>query len=218
MTLLFCSVPFRRKQNGRSPCPRMETGRAEAMRRKIQSTIPIVENDASKAKRSIALSNRSHLEAIRVDWQREIDRSIVDSRLQTQSSLDRSTRSKSKSGSSKLPQNSLEDHSSIKLSILVGESTSWHFFFCTLKDHAQLLIMHALHTERKWNGWHEQCNGVWMGRNGTEASPFFDSYCTYYGIIAVAVSTQNYLYHAHPDSTLLQTARFIYLILVMYLH
>ena len=71
------------------------------------------------------------------------DQSIVDSRLQTQSSLDRRTRSKSKSGSSELSQNSLEDHSSMKLSILVGESTSWPSFFCTSKDHAQLLIMHA---------------------------------------------------------------------------
>ena len=35
--------------------------------------------EPKKAIRSIALSKRSHLEAIRVDWQREIDRlSIAD--------------------------------------------------------------------------------------------------------------------------------------------
>ena len=74
------------------------------------------------------------------------DQSIVDSRLRTQSSLDRRTSSKSKSDSSEPPLNSSEDHSSMKLhqSILVGESTCWpSFFFCTSKDHAQLLIMHA---------------------------------------------------------------------------
>ena len=37
---------------------------------------------------------------------------------------------------------------------------------------------------------------------------YIHTYTQYYGIIAVAVPTQNYLYHAHPDSTLLQTARF----------
>ena len=68
---------------------------------------------------------------------------IVNSRLRTQSSLDPRTHSKSKSGSSEVPQNSLEDHSSVKLSILVGESTNWPSFFCMSKDHAQLLIMHA---------------------------------------------------------------------------
>ena len=31
----------------------------------------------------------------------------------------------------------------MKLSILVGESTSWPSFFCTSKDHTQLLIMRA---------------------------------------------------------------------------
>ena len=30
VTLPFHPVPFRRKRNGRSPCPRMETGRVEA--------------------------------------------------------------------------------------------------------------------------------------------------------------------------------------------
>ena len=48
-------------------------------------------------------------------------RSIVDSRLQTQSNLDHRTHSKSKSGSSELLQNSVEDRGSIKLSILVSE-------------------------------------------------------------------------------------------------
>ena len=101
-------------------------------RRKMQSTIPIVAStkmtpqEPKKAKRSIALSKQSHLEAIRVDWQR--NRLIVDSRLQIQSRLDHKTCSKSKSGSSELLQNSLEDHSSMKLSILVGELTSWPSF------------------------------------------------------------------------------------------
>ena len=88
------------------------------------------------------------------------DRSIVNSRLQTQSSLNCRTCSKSKSSSSELPQNNLEDHSGMKLSILVGESTSWPSFFCTSKDHTQLLIMHAC----IWNG-----NGT-AGMNGTTAS------------------------------------------------
>ena len=101
------------------------------------------------------------------------DRSIVDSRLRTQSSLDRRTRSKSKSGSSELPQNSLEDHSSMKLSILVGESTCWpSVFFLRVKRPRPITNYARVHTEGKRNGWHERCNGVWTGRNGTEASPF----------------------------------------------
>ena len=36
----------------------------------------------------------------------------------------------------------------MKLSILVGESTSWPSFFCTSKDYTQLLIMRAC----MWNG------------------------------------------------------------------
>ena len=58
-------------------------------------------------------------------------------------SLDRRTRSKSKSGSSELPQNSLEDHSSMKPSILVASRGAGLPFFCMSKDHAQLLIMHT---------------------------------------------------------------------------
>jgi formylmethanofuran dehydrogenase subunit E len=92
------------------------------MGRNVQSTIPIIASmkmmpkESKKAKRSMALAKRSNLEAIRVNWQREVNRSS----MQT-SSLDHRTRSKSKSSSSKLLQNSLEDSGSIKLSILVDE-------------------------------------------------------------------------------------------------
>ena len=60
------------KQDGRRPT-----------QRKMQSIIPIIAStkmmpqEPKKAKRSIALSKRSHLEAIRVDWQCEIDRSSI---------------------------------------------------------------------------------------------------------------------------------------------
>ena len=54
-------------------------------RRNVQSTIPIIAStekspgESKKAKRSVALSKQSHLEAIRADLQREVDRlSIAD--------------------------------------------------------------------------------------------------------------------------------------------
>ena len=53
------------------------------MRRKMQLTIPVIAStkmtpqEPKKAKRSIALSKQSHLEAIRVDWQREINLSSI---------------------------------------------------------------------------------------------------------------------------------------------
>ena len=49
----------------------------------MHSTIPIVAStkmtpqEPMKAKRSIALSKRSHLETIRVDWQHEIGQSSI---------------------------------------------------------------------------------------------------------------------------------------------
>ena len=48
----------------------------------VQSTIPIIAStkkipeESKKVKRSITLSKRLHLEAIRVDWQRKVDRSL----------------------------------------------------------------------------------------------------------------------------------------------
>ena len=120
-------------------------------------------NGNKKVKRSKALSKQSHLEVIRVNRQRQIDRSSTLNPVKP-----RLENSNSKSGSSELPQNSLEDHSGMKL---LSESMSWPSFFCTLKDHAQLLIMYAC--IRKRNGWRELCNCVWTGWNGMEASPFF---------------------------------------------
>ena len=102
----FRSVPSRRKRNGRSVHKNgSRTGRrmATGKRPNVQLTIPIVAStkkmpgESKKAKRSIVLSKRSHLEAI------------------SQSSLDRRTRPESKNGSRALPQKTLEDDGSIKL-------------------------------------------------------------------------------------------------------
>ena len=101
------------------------------------------------------------------------DQSIVDSRLQTQSSLNCRICSKSKSGSSELPQNSLEDRSSIKLLILVSEWTNWPSIFLHVERPCPITNCARMHTERKRYSWHERCNGIWTGRNGTEMSPFF---------------------------------------------
>ena len=51
----------------------------------MQLTIPIVHitstnmtpQEPKKAKKSIALSKRLHLEVIRVNWQREVDQSLI---------------------------------------------------------------------------------------------------------------------------------------------
>ena len=103
-------------------------------------------------------------------------RSIVDSGLQTQLNLDRRTCSKLKSGSSELPQDSLEDRGSIKLSILVGEWMSWPFIFCMLEDHT-LLIVHVC----IWNGnGMASMNSAMLSERGRvkwKHHHFFYSYC-----------------------------------------
>ena len=65
----------------------------------------------------------------------------------------------------------------MKLSILVGELTSWPSFFCMSKDHAQLLIMHAY--IRNGKGTASMIDTVASERGGTEALPVFDCYCTH---------------------------------------
>ena len=70
-----------------------------------------------------------------LSWLTMPGRSIIDSWLQSQSSLDRRTRPKSKSGSRALPQKTLEDDGSIKLSILVSEQTSWLSIFTLWQRH-----------------------------------------------------------------------------------
>ena len=88
-------VPFHPVETKVKPCTRMETGQAEATRWKMRSAIPIISStkmtpqEPKKAKRSIALSKRSQLEAIRVDWQHKIDRSSIADFEPMQSSLDR---------------------------------------------------------------------------------------------------------------------------------
>ena len=142
-----CTKPFLCMEQSNGTGWRPATGK----QRKVQSTIPIVTStkttpgETKKAKRSINVFKRSHLEAIRVDWQREVNRSLVDSKLQYQSSLDRRTRPKSKSGSGALPQKTLEDGGSIKLSILDGERTSWLSTF-TLRQTSM-----RVHMEWKWS-------------------------------------------------------------------
>ena len=152
--LPFCSVAFRRKRNGCSPCPRMETGRAEADATENAvdySNHSQHENDASKRRDRI--------------WRRSVsigDVRSIDSRQQTsnpveprsQNSLkieERQQRTAPKQF--RRPQPKVSLGSSLET---ISESTSWPSFFCSSKDHAQLLIMHACIP----NGWHEWCNGV----------------------------------------------------------
>ena len=62
---------------------KMETGREGGQRLKVKSTIPIIAStkstlgESKKAERNIALSKQSHLEANRVDWYLEVDRSSI---------------------------------------------------------------------------------------------------------------------------------------------
>ena len=71
------AVPCTKYGNGTGQRP------ATGKRQKVQSTIPIIAStketlgESKKAKRSIALSKRSHLEANRVDWLLEVDRSSI---------------------------------------------------------------------------------------------------------------------------------------------
>ena len=121
----FHSTPFRNEVKRTFPIHK--NGMCmERTQWNVQSTTPLIARtkmtpqEPKKAK-SIAQSKQSHLESIRVDWHATQDRSIFNSRLQTQSCFDCRTHSKSKTGSSELPQNSLEDRSSMKLLIPVGE-------------------------------------------------------------------------------------------------
>ena len=150
------------------------------MRWNVRLTIPILDTtkttppEPKKAKRSIAPSKRSHLEAIRVDWQRVIDQSSIADFKPSQASIAELTQS----GSSELPQNSLEDHSSMKLLILLGESTSWPFSFLWHVERPRPITDCArVHTEWKQYGWHERCNGSERGRTEWEHHLFFDCYC-----------------------------------------
>jgi hypothetical protein len=88
VTFLFRSAPSRRKWNGHSHTQQWKRDGQRPTGRNVQSTIPIIAStkmtpkESKKAKRSIALAKRSHLEAIRIDWQREVDRSSI-AELQT---------------------------------------------------------------------------------------------------------------------------------------
>ena len=78
--------------------------------------------------------------------------SIVDSDLRSQSNLDHRTRPKSKSGSRALPQKTLEDGGSIKLSILDGEQTSWLAIFTCQQTTPIITNCMRVHMEREQNG------------------------------------------------------------------
>ena len=91
------------------------------------------------------------------------------------------TRSKSKSGSSELPQNCLENHSNKTI------DSSWRvdelafLFFWTSKDHVQCLIMHAC----RWNG-----NDM-AGMNGATASERGGTEWKHHCLTATVVSRVN---------------------------
>ena len=114
--------PFCAQKNGNGTGSRTATDK----RWNVQSTIPIVASikktpGESKKHRSIqAIAYGSDQ-----SWLATRGQSIIDSGLQSQLSLNRRTRPKSKSGSRTLPQKTLEDSGSIKLSILGGKRTSW---------------------------------------------------------------------------------------------
>ena len=151
---------------------------AMGKRRNVQSTIPIVASTKKTPEESKKAKEATLYPSHRIwRWSESTANVIFDNWLRSQSSFDRRTRSKSKSGSSALPQKNLEDHGSIKLSILVGEWTSWLFMFLHISKPRPITNCTRVHTERKQNGWQEQCNAVWTGRKEMKTSPFFDSYC-----------------------------------------
>ena len=120
--------------------------------------------EPKKAKRCFALSKQSHLEVISVDWQREIDRLSIADFKPSRASIAKLTQNQS--GSSELPQNSLEDHSSLKLLILVGRVNELAYLFlhverlCPINNYCA-----RTHTEWKLYSWHERrLNGA--ERNG----------------------------------------------------
>ena len=91
-------------------------------------------------------------------------RSIVDSRLRSWSSLDRKTHPKSKNRSRALPQKTLDDDGSIKLSILVGEWMSWLSILHFCKPRPLLPIVRAC----IWNGTEWLAWTVWCRLDGAE--------------------------------------------------
>ena len=71
----------------------MGMGWVEANATEHASTIPIVASmknmpkESKKAKRSTALSKRSHLEVIRINWQHEVNRSSIADFKHSQASI-----------------------------------------------------------------------------------------------------------------------------------
>jgi hypothetical protein len=77
----FRSAPLRRSETAIPHVQHWKRDGRRPMGQSIQSIILIAAStkmkskESKKAKRSIALAKGSHLEAIRVDWEREVDRS-----------------------------------------------------------------------------------------------------------------------------------------------
>ena len=111
---------------------------------------------------------------IRVNWQCKLNQSSIANFKSSRVLIAKLVQIKEQQ-LCELPQNSLEDGCSRKLSI-VGE---WMISFSVSRDHTQLLIVYAC----MWNGnrtasVNSACDGVWTRRKRTETSPFY-YYCMY---------------------------------------
>ena len=127
----------------------------------MQSTIPIVPStkmtpqEPKKAKKSIALSKWSHLEAIRVDWQREIDQSSIADLVEHELTQNR------RAAVVNYPR-------TVQYKII---DSSWRvnklaFHFLHVERPRPITNCARMHTEWKRYSWHEWCNGIWTGWNG----------------------------------------------------
>ena len=134
----FCPVqmevkwPFHAQKNGNRTGQRLALGK----RRKVQSTIPIIAStkktlgESKKAKRSITLSKQSHLEA---DWHLKVDQLSIADFDPSQALIVELTRNRRVAVENCSRDLKRKDGSSIKLSILVGEWTSWLPFLHIIK-------------------------------------------------------------------------------------
>ena len=141
-------------------------------RRKVQSTIPIVAStrntlgESKKAKRSIALSKRSHLEVNRVDWHLKVSRSSTadfDPSRASIAELTRNRRAAVENCSRRRRQ-----YKPIDSSRQVNQ-LAFHFYMSPYHAHHCQLYVCAYGMEMEWLEWMVRCrlDGVQQNENVT---------------------------------------------------
>ena len=127
--------------NGRSMHRKTEIERSRACWWNLQLTVPIVASmnmmpqASKKADRSIVLAEQLRLEVIKIDWQCELDGSLIADFNPSQVVVAEHTQNQ-RAAVVLCPRR-------VRLSILFVEQTSWPLVFCTLANNTQLLIARA---------------------------------------------------------------------------